>query len=126
MSAPGDQLTNWQSLAAAAETGHLFLNAEAAATCSEACTTYIAKLEQHKASAMELVEVNGLGEFESGKDLRDKFSKKAFGGDNSLVDVLQSHIDVVGRMRIDFDKFFDATNQQDEMNAAALEQHGPK
>jgi hypothetical protein len=125
VSNPNELVTQWQSLAIAADTGHLYLNEEAAKSCSAACRTYIDKLTKHQEQAMLLVEVKGLGEFESGKQLRDKFSAKAFGGENNLVDVLQSHIDVVERMRIVFDKFFDATTGKDETNAAALNQQGP-
>ncbi|MBY6414274.1 hypothetical protein HQ346_21490 [Rhodococcus sp. BP-252] len=120
-----EQVTHWQSLALAADNGHLYLNEEAARACSAACTHYIAKLTKHQEQAMVLADVKGLGEFESGKALRDKFSKKAFGGDNNLVDVLQSHIEVVERMRVVFNKFFDATTRQDEMNATALNHQGP-
>lgn len=126
MSRPDEQLTHWQSLAKAADEGQLFLNPEAAEACSKACTTFIARLREHQTAATFLTEVSGLGEFESGKLLRDRFSQKASGGENNLVDVLQSHIDVVERMRTVFDKFFDSTTHQDEVNAAALEQRAPR
>ncbi|WP_167675429.1 hypothetical protein [Rhodococcus sp. B10] len=118
-------MTHWQMLAAAADSGHLFLNEEAAKRCSAACTTYIAKLREYQIQTEDLTDVRGLGSFESGKHLRDRFSQKASGGKNNLVDVLQSHIDVVERMRVVFNKFFDATTRQDEMNATALNQQGP-
>ncbi|WP_072804080.1 hypothetical protein [Rhodococcoides yunnanense] len=124
MSEDGSSL--WQSLGVAADRGQLTLNAEAAGACSRACTTFIDKLKEHQAKAADLANVEGLGSFESGKDLRRIFSEKAVGGPNNLFDVLQSHIDVVERMKAVFDKLFAATTEQDEMNAVDLGQREPR
>ncbi|WP_072806446.1 hypothetical protein [Rhodococcoides yunnanense] len=125
MSEPENPTTYWQSLAQAADQGHLFLNSEAAAACSRACDTYIDKLIAHQDAAKLLTTANGLGEFESGKALREIFSAKAAGGPNNLVDVLQSRIDVVRKMQVVFDKFFETTVADDQENAAAIGQNGP-
>lgn len=125
MGNPGEPLTYWQSLAVAADHGHLYLNPEAARACSEACDNFILKLESHKSTAKTLANVDGWGDFDSGRALRKVFSEKAVGGDNNMVDVLESHIQVVREMQIVFRKFFAATEALDGENAADLTQSGP-
>ncbi|MEO7079432.1 MAG: hypothetical protein ABIY38_11125, partial [Rhodococcus sp. (in: high G+C Gram-positive bacteria)] len=79
-----------------------------------------------KQKAALLGNVRGMGEFPSGIALAKKFSLKAVGGENNLADVLQSHIDVVMAMQTVFRKFFDATADVDDSNAAVIGQDGPK
>jgi hypothetical protein len=43
-----------------------------------------------------------------------------------MVDVLQSHIDVVEEMKVVFGKFFAATEAADDANATDLQDQGPK
>ncbi|WP_072806442.1 hypothetical protein [Rhodococcoides yunnanense] len=126
MADPGEPLTYWQSLALAVDEGNLYLDSAVARACSNACDVYLAKLEVHRSKAKELANVRGLGEFDSGKDLRRIFSEKAVGGENNLVDVLQSHIDVVEKMKIVFQKLIVDTEGQDRENAAGLGLAGPK
>ncbi|KZF07322.1 MAG: hypothetical protein WBD41_05600 [Rhodococcus sp. (in: high G+C Gram-positive bacteria)] len=126
MSDPQNDMTYWQSLAVAADEGHLFLNPEAAAACSSACDIYIDQLKLHQDSAKLLANVSGWGDFASGQQLQKIFSEKAVGGDNNMVDVLQSHIDVVEEMKVVFSKFFSATQAIDEANAAGVQAQGPK
>ncbi|WP_245865273.1 hypothetical protein [Rhodococcoides kyotonense] len=64
--------------------------------------------------------MNGLGTLPSGIALAQRFSEKAAGGPNNLVDVLQSHIDVVTAMQAVFQKFFDATTDTDQANASGI------
>ena len=61
-----------------------------------------------------------------GLQLQDIFAKKAVGGENNMVDVLQSHIDVVEEMKVVFNKFFTSTNDVDEANAGGIQVEGPK
>ncbi|MDJ0396043.1 hypothetical protein QMK17_22225 [Rhodococcus sp. G-MC3] len=122
---PSSPLTYWQSLAVAADRGQLFLNSEAAAACNKACEDYIDKLKLSKNKAGDLANADGWGEFESGKQIRKLFSEKAIGGKNNMVDVLQSHIDVVEQMQAVFRKFFVLTYATDSDNASDLQQHGP-
>lgn len=125
MSNLGAPLTYWQSLAVAADQGHLYLNSEAAKACSDACDIYIGRLVGHKDTAKDLANVDGWGDFDSGRALRKIFSEKAVGGDNNMVDVLESHIQVVREMQIVFRKFFAETEALDGENAADLTQSGP-
>ncbi|WP_072806939.1 hypothetical protein [Rhodococcoides yunnanense] len=115
----------WAAMATEVDRGNLSLSPEAAAQCDAACTNFIAKLEAHRLNAGVLREVKGLGTFPSGIELAQKFSEKAAGGTNSLVDVLQSHIDVVMQMQAVFQKFFSATDTVDQDNAAAITQQNP-
>lgn len=125
MGNPGVPLTHWQTMAIAADRGHLYLNPEAAATCSAACDEYIKKLVGHQSKAKLLADVDGWGDFDSGQALRTIFSEKAVGGDNNMVDVLESHIQVVREMQIVFQKSFVSTGALDQRNAADLTQSGP-
>lgn len=126
MADPEVPLTYWQALAVAADQGHLYLNPEAAAACSSACDAYISNLRDSKAKAVGLAEIDGYGDFASGQALRKIFAEKAVGGKNNMVDVLQSHIDVVEEMKVVFGKFFAATEAADDTNATDLKSQGPK
>lgn len=118
--------TRWQALAVAADNGQLYLNAEAAASCSAACDRYLRKLRDSKAKAVGLADIRGFGDFDSGKQLQTIYSQKAAGGPNNMVDVLQSHIEVVEEMKVVFGKFFAATQSVDGANAADVQAQGPK
>nr|WP_296775921.1 hypothetical protein [Rhodococcus sp. (in: high G+C Gram-positive bacteria)] len=124
MTNPIEPMTTWNALAFAAENGQLFLSADVAAQCDQTCASYIANLRSRQDDARVLADVNGWGEFESGKALRKIFAEKAVGGENNMVDVLQSHIDVVEQMRTVFRKFFVDTTATDDGNASAF--GGPK
>ncbi|WP_338890629.1 hypothetical protein [Rhodococcus sovatensis] len=126
MTSPVEPSTYWQALAVAADHGNLYLNPEAAKACTSACDNYILKLKEHQQSARDLANISGWGDFDSGKALQRIFSEKAAGGANNMVDVLQSHIDVVEEMKVVFGKFFSATEAADDTNAADLQSHGPK
>ena len=118
--------TYWQNLAVAADAGELFLNEEAAKKCHAACVAYLEKLEGHVERAQLLANVEGYGEFTSGQELADMFSKKAVGGDDNMVDVLKGHIQVVTEMQAVFQKFFTVYDGTDEDNSTAINQTGPK
>lgn len=118
--------TYWQDLGLAADRGELFLRSDAAASCYAACEEYIAKLRDHQAKAGQLGTVSCWGEFESGKQLQRIYADRAVGGEGSLVDVLQSHIDVVSEMQAVFRKFFVATEATDVGNATDIGVHGPR
>ncbi|OZE96574.1 hypothetical protein [Rhodococcoides fascians] len=126
MSGPGEPTTYWQALAVAADQGHLFLNEEAAQQCYTACDTYIQRLRIHQEKARVLSNVSGWGDFDMGLQLQDIFAKKAVGGENNMVDVLQSHIDVVEEMKVVFNKFFTSTHDVDKANAAGIKVEGPR
>lgn len=119
-------LTYWQSLAVAADEGHLFLNAEAASSCHRACSIYLQQLEDRQYEAEQLADISGWGDFNSGQQLRQIYADKAVGGSNNMVTVLQSHIDVVTEMQAVFAKFFAATNDTEQQNASAIGEHRPR
>ncbi|WP_186629447.1 hypothetical protein [Rhodococcus sp. BP22] len=116
----------WNGLATAADEGHLFLDPTAARQCDKACSEYLWTLEKNKIDARALEKVEGFGPFDSGIALARKFSQKAVGGPNNLVDVLQSHINVVTAMQAVFRKFFVAAEDIDQQNAASIGQDGPR
>ena len=116
----------WNGLATAADEGHLFLDPTAARQCDQACSVYLSNLETNQQAARKLGDVRGMGTFDSGIALARKFSQKAVGGPNNLVDVLQSHIDVVTAMQAVFRKFFVAAEDIDQQNAASIDQNGPR
>ncbi|MGK2883563.1 MAG: hypothetical protein ACSLE8_02130 [Rhodococcus sp. (in: high G+C Gram-positive bacteria)] len=118
--------TYWQNLAVAVDAGQLFLNEEAAKKCHAACVVYLAKLDIHKESAQNLARVEGYGDFKSGQELADIFSKKAVGGEDNMVDVLESHIQVVKDMQAVFQKFFTVYDDTEQDNSIAIGQAGPK
>ncbi|MGA9870637.1 MAG: hypothetical protein WBQ44_05780 [Rhodococcus sp. (in: high G+C Gram-positive bacteria)] len=125
MGNPNEPATTWQALAVAADSGHLYLDPGAAQSCHSACDAYISKLKSHQETARALADVTGFGDFQMGDQLRQIFADKAVGGENNMVDVLQSHIDVVEKMKVVFGKFFAATNAVDDSNAAGLRAEGP-
>ncbi|WP_037138787.1 hypothetical protein [Rhodococcoides fascians] len=126
MGNPGEISTYWRALAVAAENHQLYLNAEAAQACSAACDQCILKLRHHQETATALARVSGWGDFDMGLQLEDIFAKKAVGGENNMVDVLQSHIDVVEEMKVVFDKFFTSTNEMDAANAGDIQIEAPR
>ncbi|MCZ4080168.1 hypothetical protein O1W68_19670 [Rhodococcus sp. H36-A4] len=116
----------WKRLGTAADEGHLFLDPAAARHCDTACSEYLCTLEKNKTDARALEKVEGFGTFDSGIALARKFSQKAVGGPNNLVDVLQSHIDVVTSMQAVFRKFFVAAEDIEQQNATSIGQNGPR
>lgn len=126
MSSPDALPTYWQSLALAADSGQLYLDGETAKACSAVCADYINKLTAHKSAAADLANIDGWGEFGAGRQLRDIYAERAVGGQNNMVDVLQSHIDVVEEMKVVFQKFFVETTDADETNAANVQSRGTR
>jgi hypothetical protein len=116
----------WTDLAVAADEGNLYLNPVAAQACDSVCSSYIDKLIGHQRLARDLADVEGFGSLPSGIALATRFSEKAAGGPNNLVDVLQSHIDVVMAMQAVFRKFFTDTQDTDEQNASGIATQGPR
>ena len=121
-----DLLSHWQDLALAADVGDLILEEDAARFCDSACDEYLATLNALKIDAGGLGNIKGMGDFESGIALARKFSLKAVGGDNNLVDVLDSHILVVESMQNVFRKFIVRTAATDGENASSINIDGPR
>lgn len=114
--------SQWQALATAADEGHLFLDPDTAEACHHACVLFIEQLVNHQNEAKGLVDINGWGTFKAGQQLRQIYADKAFGGDNNMYDVLQSHIDVVTEMQAVFAKFFTLTGDNERQNALEIQQ----
>lgn len=120
------QMSFWQSMAVQAEKGNLYLSADVAKQCSESCTAYIKKLVLHQDKAEDLASIDGWGSFSSGQQLRELYARKAVGGENSMYDVLQSHIDVVTEMQAVFRKFFVDTTDADQGTSVDIASSGPR
>lgn len=117
--------TYWQSLAAAAESGQLYLDQDIARQCSDSCTTYLEKLDERREEAVRLADVQGYGDFEMGKQFAQILSEKAVGGQNSMVGVIDSHIQVVKEMQAVFQKFFDQYSDTEDATASDVAQTFP-
>ncbi|RDI65047.1 hypothetical protein [Nocardia pseudobrasiliensis] len=85
----------WQKLLGQANSGQLSLDPEIGKGLDKVCDDYLDRLNTLMKSSARLRYLGGFGSFQSGKDLQAKFSKKAFGGDQSLEIVLQQHMDAV-------------------------------
>ncbi|WP_037143966.1 hypothetical protein [Rhodococcoides fascians] len=122
---PTPALTYWQGLALAADSGQLYLDENTARECDQACQQYLYKLDIHKESASLLAKVDGYGDFEMGKQFAQFLSEKAVGGQNSMVGVIDSHIQVVKEMQAVFQKFFNHYTDTDADNASDVAQRFP-
>lgn len=91
--------SEWKQLAGAVDGGQLYLEREIAIKCAGHCTTFAEELKRIRRMARTLGEAEGFGTFPSGIALAEKFSKKAVGGDYSMVQALTDHIAEVEAMR---------------------------
>ncbi len=104
----------WMAIGESVDAGDLYLEENAAINCAQHCRDLVSKLEELKVRAYGLGEVHGFGTLPSGIALATKFSKKAVGGDYSLVDALTDHIAEVQAMQAVFEKIqarYDATER---------------
>lgn len=118
--APGITRTQWEQFGLEVDGGTFFLHPDVARGVLAACDEYRASLVESKRLARHLALVDGFGTLPSGQALRDKFSRKAVGGDDALVDVLASHITVIDEMRAFFTKCIESAQNQESENAASL------
>ncbi|MFF0501618.1 hypothetical protein ACFYU5_34875 [Nocardia aobensis] len=95
-----EDLSKWQSLAAQAKSGDLYLDNEAVAReCLKACNDRLDHLRNMLAVADQTKNVAGFGDFDMAEQLRKQFLGQATGEDNSLDAVLNDHIKTVENMR---------------------------
>lgn len=113
--------TQWERFGLEVDNGTFSLDPGVARGVLAACDEYRASLLESKRMAGRLQLVDGFGTLPSGVALRDKFSRKAVGGDDALVDVLASHIAVIDEMRALFTKCIAAAENQDSANASSLQ-----
>lgn len=66
----------------------------------------------------------GYGSFASGISLANAFASKAVGAENSLVEVLESHVQVVKEMQVVFRKFLVDYQDTEHNNSTAIGQAG--
>ncbi|MFH5210538.1 hypothetical protein ACHIPZ_20360 [Antrihabitans sp. NCIMB 15449] len=90
-----DAMRVWQRLSREASAGNLRLEEgvanEVAAACQELADGYQRLI--YRANNFQILD--GLGDIESGRQLAEKFDRKAFGGHDALVGRLKDHIDIV-------------------------------
>ena len=116
----------WQSLVLAADSGDLHLDADTARRCDAACEAFLARLDTHIKRAALLADADGYGygSFASGISLANAFASKAVGAENSLVEVLESHVQVVKEMQVVFRKFLVDYQDTEHNNSTAIGQAG--
>lgn len=85
-----------------------------------ACETLISDYRSLVLEARQLTGMGGFGTLASGLALQKKFQDKAFGGSDSLVNALESHIVAVEDMRAHFQKCIENAQLQEQANAEAL------
>ncbi|OZC58607.1 hypothetical protein CH289_01435 [Rhodococcus sp. RS1C4] len=101
------------------------MDADTARQCNQSCVNYLDRLDRHRATARQLGKIDGYGDFEMGKQFAQILSEKAVGGQNSMVGVIDSHIQVVKEMQAVFQKFFDQYSDTDTDNASDVAQTFP-
>ncbi|MGW0022057.1 hypothetical protein ACWDUD_27415 [Rhodococcus sp. NPDC003382] len=114
-----NQQTLFAQLAQEAESGHLFLQPDAAATCAEACTNFLDVLVELKHRANTLLCKEAFGHLPSAQSLGQKFDDKAI-GPGGFTEVLQQHIDTVTRMKYLFEAAGKAYVETEDENARAF------
>ncbi|MFD4292846.1 hypothetical protein ACFWQG_06455 [Rhodococcus sp. NPDC058532] len=114
----------WSSLAEDADSGRLLLDRGAAARCAVHCAEFVNHLVALREKAYSLGRLDGFGTFPSGIALATKFSRKAVGGDYSMVQALTDHIAEVEAMREVFERIearYAAAEQRGEERFAAID-----
>ena len=100
--------------------GSFYVDKSVAIDLRKACDELIAEFKALDVEARLLSRVGGFGTLASGLALQKKFQDKAFGGSDSLVNALQSHIAVVDGMRAYFQKCIDNAVAQEQVNVDSL------
>lgn len=95
---------DWTSLGDQVDQGHLSLERGTAARCAQACADFVERLIALRDAAGYLGKIDGFGTFPSGVALAEKFSRKAVGGDYSMVQALTDHLTQVEAMREVFER----------------------
>ena len=117
---PESDHSMWVAVGESVDSGDLYLEEDAAIKCAQHCRDLVSKLEELKVRAFGLGEVHGFGTLPSGIALATKFSKKAVGGDYSLVDALTDHIAEVQAMQAVFEKIQARYGATEQSNADLL------
>ncbi|QNG19314.1 hypothetical protein G4H71_18510 [Rhodococcus triatomae] len=112
--------TQFQAMAAAAESGELRLSGDAAERCARACRDYIDGLDRLRRGADRLVRLESFGDLESAQQLGKKFFDLAVGSEGSFEDIVQKHIDTAMQMEDMFIKAGAAYRATEESNTQGL------
>ncbi|WP_137725714.1 hypothetical protein [Prescottella subtropica] len=110
--------SDWTALAKSVDAGELTMEPGTARACAQRCAEFAAELGVLRSRAYQLQFVEGFGTLPSGIALAEKFSKKAVGGDYSLVQALTDHIDEVQRMQTVFEKIERRYAETEQANAS--------
>lgn len=110
----------WQQLAAAVDGGELTMELGTARQCAQRCQVLLDQLDELRNRARALGTVEGFGILPSGVTLAEKFSKKAIGGDYSMVQALTDHIEQVELMRTVFETIERRYAETDQANVSMI------
>ncbi|MFE7746238.1 hypothetical protein [Nocardia sp. NPDC057455] len=94
MSAGVDPM-EWRKVLELATSGDISLHPEIGKGLDKVCDDYLDRLDAILQMADRVKVIDGFGPFPSGQALREKFTGKAAGSDQSLDAVLMQHIDAV-------------------------------
>ncbi|WP_040791115.1 hypothetical protein [Nocardia paucivorans] len=109
------QLKYWQNLRTQAENGELRMDKDLGEALARECHTLIGKLELMLEQAGDLQYVSGFGGLASAQALAGKFSRKAFGDEDSAVKRLEESIEIVKTMKATYElaiRQLDTTDQE--------------
>ncbi|WP_280183487.1 hypothetical protein [Nocardia cyriacigeorgica] len=85
----------WRQLLDQANAGELTLDPDVGAGLDKVCLDYLAKLDDIFIATNSIERVDGFGSFPSGEALRDKFTEKGSGPNQSIRSVILEHIETV-------------------------------
>ncbi|NEW38695.1 hypothetical protein GV794_28000 [Nocardia cyriacigeorgica] len=85
----------WRSLLDQANAGQVTLDPEVGKGLNLVCENYLLKLDEAYDKVKHVSDVDGFGTFPSGTALKEKFTLKASGTDQSLNAVILEHIETV-------------------------------
>ncbi|MFC7449666.1 hypothetical protein [Rhodococcus daqingensis] len=117
--------SEWQTLGAMADSGHLYLERDVARRCAQRCADFVVELGVLKEEVRSLASIDGFGNLlPSGAALAAKFEKKASGGDYSMDQAITDHIKVVQEMQQTFEKIEAMYSASEEHNVAGIDSAG--
>ncbi|ATL69408.1 hypothetical protein [Nocardia terpenica] len=114
----------WRKLLGQANSGQLFLDPEIGKGLDKVCDDYLDRLDTLLRGTDRFRFLGGFGTFQSGIDLEKKFKAKAIGQDQSLVSILQQHVDVVKTAKEVVAKAVSNFVEQDRQNADRISRTG--
>ncbi|MFC4125292.1 hypothetical protein [Nocardia rhizosphaerae] len=92
---PNIDPVEWKNLEGRATAGQLTIDPAVGANLARVCDDHLDALEDVRAMIRQVDQVAGFGSFNSSKILEKKFSRTASGGDRSLEETIDKHIEAV-------------------------------